>query len=180
MGETDPATKIELSRHTASGYLFSNLLQSEPAVDSTVELLLGWLDRAAEEGQPIEPNKLLTYTAFDVAGEVIFSKSFGFLQTGSDVGGAIATNLKLNVYVVIAGYMQWLHALVANPVVTWLNILPFGHVVDTALGAVREREKNPDARFDAVAHWFRYISCPGVGQTHSRLTAEQLSQAESR
>lgn len=155
MGETDPATKVELSRHLASGYLLSNLLQSEPAIDDTVELLLGWMDQAADEGQSIEPDQLFTYTTFDVVGEVIFSKSFGFLLEGSDVGGAIATSLQHNVYAAIGGYMRWLHVLVAIPFVTWLNVLPFGHIIDTAMTAIREREKNPDARFDAVAHWLR-------------------------
>lgn len=164
MGETDPATKIELSRHLASGYLLSNLLQSEPAMDDTVELLLGWMDKAAEEGQPIEPDQLFTYTTFDVVGEVIFSKPFGFLIKGSDVGGAIATNLKQNIYAAIGGYVLWLHVLVANPFMTWLNVLPFGHIVDTAMAAIREREKNPDARFDAVAHWFRYVTSCFIGK----------------
>lgn len=60
MGETDPATKIELSRHFAAGYLLTNLLQAEPAVDDTVELLLGWLaGQARRRAQSRRPGPLL-------------------------------------------------------------------------------------------------------------------------
>lgn len=174
MGETDPATKIELSRHLAAGYTLTNLLQAEPAVDDTVELLLGWLDRHADEHKPIDLERFFTYTTFDVVGEVIFSKSFGFLREGRDIGGAIANSLVQNIYVAVGGYMQWFHLLLSNPLVTWLDVLPFGHIIDTAVGAIKEREKNPDARFDAVAHWFRYLA-----QNPARMSAREVQSAAS-
>lgn len=172
MGETDPAAKIELSRHLAAGYTLTNLLQAEPAVDDTVELLLGWLDRHADEHKPIDLDRFFTYTTFDIVGEVIFSKSFGFLREGRDIGGAIANSLAQNIYVAVGGYMQWFHLLLSNPLVTWLDILPFGHIIDTAVGAINEREKNPDARFDAVAHWFRYLA-----QNPERMHAREVQSA---
>lgn len=67
MGETDPATKNELSRHLAAGYLLTNLLQAEPAVDDTVELLLGWLDRHAEERKPTAASNAVAAGADTVA-----------------------------------------------------------------------------------------------------------------
>ncbi|KAJ0117715.1 Pisatin demethylase [Diaporthe amygdali] len=172
MGETDPATKNELSKHVASGYLLSNLLQAEPAVDDTIELLLGWLDKHVDERKPLDLDRFFTYTTFDVVGEVIFSKSFGFLREGKDIGGAIANSLAQNIYVAVGGYMQWFHLLLSNPLVTWLDILPFGHIIDTAMGAIKEREKNPEARFDAVAHWFRYLE-----QNPDRMTAREIQSA---
>lgn len=172
MGETDPATKNELSRHLASGYLLSNVLQAEPAIDDTVELLLGWLDQHADERRPIDLDRFFTYTTFDVVGEVIFSKSFGFLREGRDIGGAIANSLAHNIHVAVGGYMQWLQALLSNPFVTWLDILPFGHIIDTAKSAIEERRKTSDARFDAVAHWFRYLE-----QHPDRMAASEIQSA---
>lgn len=174
MGETDPATKNELSRHLAAGYLLTNLLQAEPAVDETVELLLAWFDKHAEEHKPIDLDRFFTYTTFDIVGEVIFSKSFGFLREGRDIGGAIANSLAQNIYVAVGGYIQWFHLLLSNPLVTWLEVLPFGHIIDTAVGAIKEREKNPDARFDAVAHWFRYLS-----QNPGRMSPREVQSAAS-
>lgn len=172
MGETDPAAKNELSRHLAAGYLLSNVLQAEPAVDDAVELLLGWLDRHADERRPVDLDRFFTYTTFDVIGEVIYSKNFGFLREGRDVGGAIANSLAHNVQVAVGGYMQWLLVLLLNPFVTWLNVLPFGHIFDTAKGAIEERKKNPDARFDAVAHWFRYLE-----QNPDRMAPREIQSA---
>lgn len=158
MGETDPAMKNELSRHLASGYLLSSILKSELAVDSTITLLLDWLDQHADEHKPIHLNDFFTYTTFDIVGETLFSQPFGFLREGKDIGGAIANSLAQNIYVAVGGYMQWILLLLSNPFVTWLNILPFGHIIDTAMGAIKEREKNPDARFDVVQHWFKYLA----------------------
>ncbi|KUI71583.1 Pisatin demethylase [Cytospora mali] len=172
MGETDPATKNELSRHLASGYLLSSVLQAEPAIDETVELLLGWLDKHADERRPIDLDRFFTFTTFDIVGEVIFSKAFGFLREGEDIGGAIANSLAHNIYVAVGGYMQWLHLLLSNPFMTWLSILPFGHIFDTTTGAIKEREKNPEARFDAVAHWFRYLE-----QNPDRMAASEVQSA---
>ncbi|ROW09024.1 hypothetical protein VMCG_02856 [Cytospora schulzeri] len=169
MGETDPATKSELSRHLASGYLLGNLLQAEAAIDDTVELLLGWLDRHADERRPINLDRFFTYATFDVVGEVIFSKGFGFLREGKDIRGAIANSLVHNQYLAVGGYMPWLQVLVSNPFVTWLNVLPFGHILDTTQGAIEQRKQNPEARFDAVAHWLRYLE-----QNPDRMEASEV------
>lgn len=174
VGETDPAKKNELSRHLASGYLLSNLLKSEPAIDSTIELLIQWLDKYSEEHKLIHLDQFFTYTAFDIIGETIFSQPFGFLREGKDIGGAIANSLNQNIYVAVGGYIQWLHFLLANPFTTWLNILPFGHIIDTAMGAIKEREKNPDVRFDAVQHWFRYLA-----QHPDRMDHREIQSAAS-
>ncbi|ROW02698.1 hypothetical protein VSDG_01937 [Cytospora chrysosperma] len=172
MGETDPAAKNELSRHLAAGYLLSNVLQAEPAVDGAVELLLGWLDRHADERKPVDLDHFFTYTTSDVIGEIIYSKDFGFLREGKDIGGAIANSLDHNRQVAVAGYMQWLLVLLLNPFVTWLNILPFDHILKTTKDAIEERKKNPDARFDAVAHWIRYLE-----QNPDRMAPSEIQSA---
>lgn len=58
-------------------------------------------------------------------------------------------------YIAFVGYLQWLHVIFANPFVTWLGVLPMGHLFDTTMTALQERQKNPDARPDLVSHWFR-------------------------
>jgi cytochrome P450 len=158
MGATDPREKNELSKHLAAGYTLTNLLQAEPALDATVAQLLDWLDRFSAEHKPVDLDQFLTFTANDVVGEVIFSRAFGFLASGTDVGGTVTNSLAHNAYVAVGGYFRWLHVLlIANPFVTWLNVLPFGHIQDTAKAAIEERKKNPDARFDAVSHWLKYL-----------------------
>lgn len=64
-------------------------------------------------------------------------------------------NTGLEMYIAFVGYLQWLHVIFANPFVTWLGVLPMGHLFDTTMTALKERQKNPDARPDLVGHWFR-------------------------
>ncbi len=45
--------------------------------------------------------------------------------------------------------------LVANPFFTWTGILPFKLIYTTALNAIAERQRNPDARFDILTHWLK-------------------------
>ncbi|KAK0751851.1 benzoate 4-monooxygenase cytochrome P450 [Schizothecium vesticola] len=156
MGATDPAVKNELSRHLAPGYTLPNLLRSEPSITQTIDLLVGWLDRFAASGDPIDLDKFFTFTTSDVIGETIFSKPFGFLREGRDIDNTIANAHPQAAYVSVAGFFRWLHVLLlSNPVVTWLDITPWGHLIDTAMSAIAERRRNPDARFDALAHWLR-------------------------
>jgi hypothetical protein len=44
--------------------------------------------------------------AFDVIGEVVFSKPFGFLEQGKDIGNAIQNSLALSAYISVAGYFR--------------------------------------------------------------------------
>lgn len=172
VGATDPATKNELSRHVAAGYTLSNMLRSEPEINSIIKLLMDWLDRHAEERKPIDLDKFFTYATLDIVGETVFSKSFGFLREGKDIGGAIRNTAYQNVYATVGGHMQWFHILLSNPFITWLNVLPFGHIIDTAMGAIKERAKNPDARMDVVHHWFKYLE-----EHPDRMIPEEIQSA---
>lgn len=64
-------------------------------------------------------------------------------------------NGAMEMYIAFVGYLQWLHVIFANPFVTWLKILPMGHLFDTTMSSLKERQKNPDARSDLATHWFR-------------------------
>jgi cytochrome P450 len=158
MATLDPKKKVERSRNLAAGYSLSNVLQSEEAVSRTIEMLLDWMDKYAEGQKPMDLDKFFTFTAFDVVGEILFSKQFGFLQQGVDIGNAISNSLALNAYAAIGGFLQPLNMMVANPFVTWLQIMPMGHLFNTTLQAINERQKNDDARFDMVAHWFKTLA----------------------
>ncbi|ORY67113.1 benzoate 4-monooxygenase cytochrome P450 [Pseudomassariella vexata] len=158
MSATDPKVKNKLSRHLAPGFVLSNMLLSEQAINQTIHSLLGWLSEYAESGKPINLNEYFSFTISDIVGEAIFSKPFGFIKGGKDIGNSVANAEAHSAYIAVAGYFRWLHVLLlANPVVTWLGILPAGYIIDFALRSTKERESNPDARFDALAHWFRML-----------------------
>lgn len=158
MSATDPKVKNELSKHLAPAYTLSNLLQNESNISQTIELLLGWLDKFSASGTPIDLDKYFTFTTSDVVGEAVFSKPFGFLREGRDIDNTIANATPQAAYVSVAGYFRWFHVLfLSNPLITWLNITPWGHLIDTAMAAIKERQANPEGRVDAATHWFRML-----------------------
>lgn len=156
MSELDPKAKVELSRQLASAYAMSNVIKSEEQVSGLVAKLLGWMDKHAESEEPMDLANFFTYTAFDVVGEMVFSKPFGFLDKGVDIDNCISQTVGFEAYISVAGFMQWLHnLLLANPFVTWLDIMPTNYLAKTSNAALEQRKANQDARFDFVAHWLK-------------------------
>lgn len=159
MSTVDPKQKVEKSKYIAPAYTVSSTIKSEQYIDETFELFFGWLDSYSSSKKPMELNKFISYATFDVIGEIVFSHKFGFLEEGRDIGDAIGNSLALNAYVAVAGYFRWINiGLLANPVVTWLSIMPMGHLFNTTKRVLADREKSPEARFDAVSYWFKQHS----------------------
>lgn len=114
------------------------------------------MNQYSETQKPMHQDKFFTHTTFDNTGKAMFLRSFGFMNNGEDIGGSIRNSRHLNRYLVVAGYYIWFHRLfVANPVLTWLGLLPMGHLFTVSKVALEWRKANPDARFDIVAHWLR-------------------------
>ncbi|KAJ5552488.1 hypothetical protein N7494_001866 [Penicillium frequentans] len=108
MSELDPQRHIQKQRNVASGYALSNIIQHEAHFDAVLKLLTSRLDEFCKSEQQVELDQWLIFLAYDSAGEVIFSKSFGFLEQGKDVGDAILNTRRLAPYVAIMGYYKWL------------------------------------------------------------------------
>lgn len=51
------------------------------------------------------------------------------MEKGGDVNNSIAMNGAMECYIAFVGHLQWLHIIFANPFVTWLGILPMGHLL---------------------------------------------------
>ncbi|KAI0023368.1 cytochrome P450 [Xylariomycetidae sp. FL0641] len=152
----DPQAKAERTKLFSPGFSFSNLLRSESHFDTIIGNLLDWMDTHAETRRPMHLDKFFSYTALDIAGEAMFSRSFGFTAQGRDIGNHIRLGWKLNRYAAMAGYFFWLHVLLlANPLMTWTGLLSQGHVLKTLNLALKSRTENPDARFDILAHWLK-------------------------
>lgn len=151
----DPKDKNECSKYLSTGYLQHNVSKSEPAIDTNISKFIGWMDKFAKEKKPMDLDKFFTYVSFDITGDIIFSKPFGFIDQGKDLNNSIAMNTGLEIYIAFVGYLQWLHVIFPNPFVTSLGVLPMGHLFDTTMIALKESQENPDARPDLVSHWFR-------------------------
>ncbi|KAK7710787.1 hypothetical protein SLS64_005692 [Diaporthe eres] len=153
MSIVDPKRKVELSKQFASGYTLTNALKSEEAMDGLVAGLLGWMDRSAASQEPMELDRHVTFLTFDLLDEVLFSRPFGYVAAGEDIGGSIATNLRLVGTHAVASHFRAVQLAALNPLTS--RLLPWGHLFNTAFRALAERRASPDARFDVVAHWLR-------------------------
>ncbi len=78
-------------------YSMAAMQQLSPFIDDTIELFMSKMAAIAggqaqdARGSQVDLGAWLHYFAFDVLGEVAFSRSFGFLEQGHDVEDAIVT-----------------------------------------------------------------------------------------
>ena len=109
---TDEAYHAKLRRAVSNAFAMSTLVQFEPLVDSTTRAFLRQLserhaDRPGQDGV-CDFGAWLQYYAFDVIGELSFSRRLGFVDRGIDVDGIIA-NLEwmLGYAAVVSGVPAW-------------------------------------------------------------------------
>ena len=75
-----------LKRPIAGVYSMSNLVSFEPYVDSTIRVFFAELDKRFVQTQNVcNLGDWLQMFAFDVMGEITFSRRLGFLESGEDV-----------------------------------------------------------------------------------------------
>lgn len=137
-----------------------SVLQYEPYITRTIERLLDWMKKYSQNKAPMSLDVFFAYATFDVIGEVVFARPFGFLEKGADIGNSIANSEMLSFIAASASFFPRLrNLLISNPFMTWLGILPLGHVFNTTMTAVKEREKNSDSnsQFVIVDHWLRTL-----------------------
>ncbi|XHF97869.1 hypothetical protein AWENTII_001444 [Aspergillus wentii] len=105
-----------IKRPVSSAYSMSTLTEFEPFVDNTIQSLFRRLDEFADDGKVCDIATWLQYYAFDVIGELTFSKPLGFLEHGRDVEGIIAALEKTLDYAGKIGQMPWLdYIFIKNP-----------------------------------------------------------------
>jgi len=74
----------------------STLIQYEPFVDSTTKLFLSQTEKLyASTGDGCNFSRWLQFYAFDVIGEMTYSKRHGFIQENRDIDGIVGYISKL-------------------------------------------------------------------------------------
>lgn len=108
-------------------YSMAAMQQLSPFINDTIELLIKKIGEhiAQRPREVFDLGDYLHYFAFDVLGEVAFSRSFGFLAEGRDVDNAIRTIDQSQTYNGIVGQVPELDRLLRrNPLwqfVPWLS-----------------------------------------------------------
>ena len=111
-------------------YSMAAMQQLSPFIDDTIELFMSKIEEYIKKARgpnkkPFDLGDYLHYFAFDVLGEVAFSRNFGFLKEGRDVENAIKTIDKSQTYNGIVGQIPELDYLLRrNPLwkfIPWLS-----------------------------------------------------------
>lgn len=106
-------------------YSMAAMQQLSPFIDDTIEFLMKKMESMAKPADNdsstttrpvVDLGNWLHWFAFDVLGEVAFSRSFGFLEQGKDVDGAIHTIDESQRYNGIVGQVPFMdHLFRRNP-----------------------------------------------------------------
>jgi cytochrome P450 len=154
MSELDPIRHIQKTRSLSAGFSLSNISKTEPYIDNVLSIFKTRFDELTDSVAPVEFQKWFSFFAFDVLGEVTFSKSFGFVQSGTDIRNAIANTGSLVYYMSIMGNYIWFHNVtLGSPLFSRLGLQPNSHIFDTCLLAVENRNNNPEVRHYMMQRW---------------------------
>ena len=154
MSEVNHKRHAQKRANVNSAFLMSSVIQNEPHIDSAIELLEEQLEGLTKTSHDLPLHTWLAFFGYDVLGEALFSKRFGFLDQGRDIRNAIANTFGLALYISVMAYAQWLHALLlGSPILRWLDFQPSAHTFDTCVVNINARKDNPEVRSDMIAHW---------------------------
>lgn len=146
VAETNESEHARSKRLIAHAYSLSTLVEYEELVDRTTDVFLGTLEERFTSGkssdQPLDLGRYLQSFAFDVIGELTFSRRLGFIESGVDVDGiidAIGANFS---YFSVLGQMPWLDEAVLgkNPIyVRYFRKAVSSPILIFAQGLLKER-----------------------------------------
>ncbi|KAK0739378.1 cytochrome P450 [Apiosordaria backusii] len=143
-----------MKRPIASMYSMSNLVEFEPHVDTTIWLFLNKLDETAtkHDQKAVDLGTWLQWFAFDVMGEITFSKRLGFLDEARDVDGIMGSIQRVFKYASGVGQIPWLDYIWAkNPLLRFLSESS-SPIVAFALARARERANISEVEKTATCH----------------------------
>jgi hypothetical protein len=118
----------QMKRFAATPYSLASMQKMTPSIEEVEQVLVDVLHGfAVQSGKACDLGNWLHYFAFDVLGEVAFSRRFGFLAEGKDIGGQIKAIDDVQWYDGIVGQIPWIDMwLRQNPLKPYVApFLPF-------------------------------------------------------
>jgi cytochrome P450 len=128
----------------------------EPYIDSTIHHFLTRLTSKLPLG-PLDLGNWFQLFAFDVIGEITFSKRFGFMDAESDDGSlkSVEATLKSAAWVGHVPWLFWLHDYFKPYIGNWLGVTNrTGSLMLRALKEVEERKSRGTDRNDILEKFF--------------------------
>lgn len=111
----------ETRRRFQGLYSMSSLVTYESYVDSCTDILVQRLREFASNGDTVDMMKWLQCYAFDVIGDVTYSRRFGFLDAGKDVAGLMEALSKSMPYSTLVGIYPGLHRFLFA-IMSWFSV----------------------------------------------------------
>ncbi|CAK7233233.1 hypothetical protein SEUCBS140593_008533 [Sporothrix eucalyptigena] len=153
----DEALHRALKRPIAGIYSMTNLVSFEPYVDTTIRIFLQRMEEQQAKQPTVNLGAWLQFFAFDVMGEITFSRRFGFLDTASDVDGIIDSIYRFFSYGSVIGQMPVLDRLWAkNPLIN--RFLPSKNSSVVAFAVARANERQAASEKGTVTDDYEYNS----------------------
>ncbi|KAM7204895.1 hypothetical protein V8F20_003357 [Naviculisporaceae sp. PSN 640] len=153
---TDNDFHMQFRRCVNSAFAMSALVQYEPFVDNTTKLFLKQTEKLYVDAKEkaCDFTRWLQFYAFDVIGEITYSKRHGFVEKNEDIDGIVAYLTKLFLYVAPIGQIPILDRLfLKNPI--YLTLSEWGFIDATfpvaKFARARMAERLPElAKSDAL------------------------------
>ncbi|KAF2123910.1 cytochrome P450 [Dothidotthia symphoricarpi CBS 119687] len=123
-GERNEKVHGRQRRLVSNIYSLDQLRKLEPYVDSTLDLFLERVREVGQGGKGVDMGKWAQMFAFDVIGEVTFSRRFGFLSAGKDDGSfsAIDDALLSAAWIGQVPWLYWLHDFIMPVIGNYLGV----------------------------------------------------------
>ncbi|RDL36969.1 Cytochrome P450 [Venustampulla echinocandica] len=147
---TSEAFHAQLRRCVNSAFSMSTLVQYEPFVDSTTDLFLSQTEKLyVETGKSCDFSRWLQFYAFDVIGEMTYSKRHGFVEENEDIEGIVKYLGKIFDYAAPIGQIPFLdRLLLKNPL--YLLAAQYG-LIDATFPVARFAKQRMAERYPADA-----------------------------
>ncbi|KAM0331407.1 hypothetical protein ACHAQA_003080 [Verticillium albo-atrum] len=147
---TDNAFHSQFRRCVNAAFSMSALVQYEPFVDNTTKLFLDQTEKLfAGNPEGCDFTRWLQFYAFDVIGEITYSKRHGFVEKNEDIDGIVDYLAKLFLYVAPIGQIPLLdRLLLKNPL--YLQLSQWG-LIDATFPVARFARARMAERLPALA-----------------------------
>jgi Cytochrome P450 len=177
---TDPAEHKRMKRNVGAAYSMTTFVGLEQYVDSTIGLFMQRMTELSvsastppsKRGEPLNMVRWYQWFAFDLIGELSFSRRFGFLETSSDVGGLCKMLDTFIAYTSTVAMLPEMHKfLLGNPIIPYITSPPPAYMISTiAKQEIEKREADPS---NAHADFLQIIMA-----NQQRSSPEQFPRSE--
>lgn len=125
----------KLVRFTAAAFSMTSITELEPYVDSSVDIFVGKIKELGSNDAPMNMAEWFQWYAFDVIGELTFSKRYGFMDSAQDLGDTTKILDMFQGYVSFVGQAFSYHwILLGNPLLSLFLKPPSGVIGEVNRG----------------------------------------------